>query len=256
MQNYIFDVGAYNGIDGLALAINNKKSKICAFEANPALIKIIYKLKKKLEKRLGIKINNYKIYNYAVSNKNKISNFYIAKNPTVSSLKHFSNNIDKTWPGFRDAHCQVVKKIKIRTITLDKFCKSNRIKNIQYLHIDTQGNDLNVLKGLKSYISNIQEGVLETPVSKKVSLYKNNHTLSEVKNFLKKNDFIIKKIEFVDEILKNEANVFFSKKKLLLHKVNTNYKPRYFYRVLDNRTYLKDDIQDFFKKIYNQIFNR
>ena len=47
LKNHIFDIGAYNGIDGLALAINNKKSMIHAFEANPFLIKTIYKLKKK-----------------------------------------------------------------------------------------------------------------------------------------------------------------------------------------------------------------
>lgn len=48
-KNHIFDIGAYNGIDGLALAINNKKSMIHAFEANPFLIKTIYKLKKNLK---------------------------------------------------------------------------------------------------------------------------------------------------------------------------------------------------------------
>ena len=37
----IFDVGAYDGIDGLALAIKNPNFFIYAFEANPSLIERI-----------------------------------------------------------------------------------------------------------------------------------------------------------------------------------------------------------------------
>ena len=78
--------------------------------------------------------------------------FNIAKNPTVSSLNNFSNNIDKSWPVTKEAHCTVIKKIKVRGITLEKYCKKNKIKKINYLHIDTQGSDLKVLKGLKELI--------------------------------------------------------------------------------------------------------
>ena len=74
----IFDVGAYNGIDGLALAEKNPDTLVNAFEANKDLIKVIVKLKKKIEYRIGRKIQNYKIHNIAVSNKSKVSYFYIA----------------------------------------------------------------------------------------------------------------------------------------------------------------------------------
>ena len=43
----IFDVGAFNGIDGLGLAIKNPDSMVYAFEANPEMIKTIILLKKK-----------------------------------------------------------------------------------------------------------------------------------------------------------------------------------------------------------------
>lgn len=175
------------------------------------------------------------------------------KNPTVSSLNKFSKNIDEAYPGYREAHCHVIKKIKIKTITLNKFCKFNKINNIQYLHIDTQGNDLKILKGLRNYISNVQEGVLEAAISKKKSLYKNNHTLFEVKKFLNQNNFLIKKISFVDK-LNNEVNIFFQKKTFIKNKAKSNYNHRYFQRVLDNRTYLKDDIKDFLKRYIRKIF--
>ena len=63
-------------------------------------------------------------------------------NPLIDKFSFFSKNIDKTWPGYREAHCTIVKKIKVKGITLDKYCKDNGIENINYLHIDTQGNDL------------------------------------------------------------------------------------------------------------------
>lgn len=105
------------------------------------------------------------------------------KNPTVSSLNKFSKNIDEAYPGYREAHCHVIKKIKIKTITLNKFCKFNKINNIQYLHIDTQGNDLKILKGLRNYISNVQEGVLEAAISKKKVYIKIIIHCLKLKNF-------------------------------------------------------------------------
>ena len=112
-NNNIFDVGAFNGLDGLALALQNPKYTVHAFEANPFLIKEVKRNKKKLETYFKKKINNYIINEYAVTNENRNYTFNIAKNPTVSSLNNFSNNIDKSWPGYKEAHCTVIKKIKV-----------------------------------------------------------------------------------------------------------------------------------------------
>ena len=105
----IFDIGAYDGIDGLALAIENPKFKVYAFEANPDLVEKIKINKLKIEKRIGRKILNYKISNKAVSNKNKEGDFLISKNPTGSSLKKFSQNLDETWPSMDDKYTLKLK---------------------------------------------------------------------------------------------------------------------------------------------------
>ena len=47
IKNNIFDVGAFNGLDGLILALKNQKVIVHAFEANPHLIKVIQNNKKK-----------------------------------------------------------------------------------------------------------------------------------------------------------------------------------------------------------------
>ena len=48
-DHHIFDVGAFNGLDGIALALQNQKVMIHAFEANPSMIKTIKSNKKKIE---------------------------------------------------------------------------------------------------------------------------------------------------------------------------------------------------------------
>ena len=244
-ENTIFDVGAFNGLDGLILALKNPTIMVHAFEANPDLINEIKNNKKKIEEYKNIEIKNYKLNNLAVSDKNGMSIFNIARNPTVSSLNNFSKDIDKTWPGYKEAHCTVLKRIKIKTITLEDYCNENKIKKINYLHIDTQGNDLRVLRGLRNKINLVCRGVLEAAINKKKSLYEKNHTIDEVKEFLRKNSFKILKIENVDENITYEKNVYFlNNKQRDNKKLNTNYNLRYFNRIISNKLSYKDRIID------------
>ena len=46
---------------------------------------------------------------------------------------------------------QNIEKVNISTV--DEFCKANEIKHISYLKIDTEGGDLNVLKGAENCLS-------------------------------------------------------------------------------------------------------
>ena len=233
-KNNIFDVGAYDGLDGLILAIKNPNIMVHAFEANPDLIKVIKNNKNEIEKYKKIEIKNYRVNNNAVSDENSSQIFNIAKNPAVSSLNEFSKNIDKTWPGYREAHCTVIKKIEVEGITLEKYCIDNEIKKINYLHIDTQGSDLKVLKGLKNKLDIVDQGVLEAAVSNDTSLYETNHTIDQTKKFLELNNFEISKVENLDKNIDKE-NI------------------RYYKRLINNRLSLKDKFID---KLKNLLFIR
>ena len=48
-KEHIFDIGAFNGLDGLILALKNSNMLVHIFEANPEMIKIIKKTKRKLK---------------------------------------------------------------------------------------------------------------------------------------------------------------------------------------------------------------
>jgi len=242
-NEHIFDIGAFNGLDGIILALKNKEMMVHAFEANPELIKTIKDNKKKIEEYKKIKIKNYRINNYAITNTNKVLQFNIAKNPTVSSLHQFSKNLDKYWPDYKEPHCTFIKKTKVKGITLEKYCKDNNINKINYIHIDAQGNDLKVLKGLKKKINIIDRGVLEAAVNKKKSLYQNSHTINEVQKFLRKKNFKISKIEPAEKNITNEKNIFFYNKSMhSKNLIKTNYNLSHFERIISNTTYFLDNL--------------
>ena len=103
-----------------------------------------------------------------------------------SSLYEFSDNISELWPGrpdFAKTH-----EYYVPTITLYDFCKLFKIENIDFLWIDTQGNDFNVLLSLGDKINCVKQGKCE--VADKVELYKNTNNLKEsVKLWLESKGF-------------------------------------------------------------------
>ena len=52
----IFDIGAFDGLDGLMLSMLNKDKIVFAFEANPNLKKKIFTNKKKMKHILNLKL--------------------------------------------------------------------------------------------------------------------------------------------------------------------------------------------------------
>ena len=139
----------------------------------------------------------------------------------------------------------------MKAITLEKYCNDQEIRKINYLHIDTQGSDLDVLKGLKNKLNIVDQGVLEATTNENTSLYESNHTINDVKNFLQLNNFEISKIENVDKNIDKEKNIYFNKKNLDSDcKINKKYNIRYYNRLINNRLVLKDKILDRLKDLF------
>ncbi len=194
-----FDVGAELGIDSLPFARHNPDSIVYAFEPNPYMVKHL--------KKESADLSNYIIIPKAVSNYNGISNFNINKfGPQgVSSLLEYSEKARANWRGFA---INVDERIDVEVITLDSFIQENNIKKIDFFHCDTQGSDLNVLKGLGDYIHIIEEGQVEAAI-KPESLYVNQNTYQETFRFLVDKGFEI--LGMKAEGSQRECNVHFRK---------------------------------------------
>lgn len=195
----IFDVGANTG-SNTAHFKNDKNNTVYVFEPTPYLIETY------LNK---LKDDNYIIIDKAVSDFNGESEFNIAGQSDwgCSSLNTFEDNLSSTWPGRQDF--KITEKIKVQVIRLDSFIKENNIISVDYLHCDTQGNDLKVLNSFGKEIHILKGGVVEG--FKQNPLYKNiDNSVENIVDFLQKNNFKITKIEDND-CFSNECNIFFQR---------------------------------------------
>ena len=151
----------------------------------------------------------YHVFEHAISDFNGEADFHMVKDDTgAASLNDFSDNLWETWPGRTDFVVRGSKKVEVYRLDtwLQKFAPE--ITVIEHLHIDAQGSDLAVLKGLGEKISMVQSGVVEVPQEDKLRLYKGQHTKQDALDFLEQNGFVVDKV--TSQV--NEDNLFFVRK--------------------------------------------
>ena len=156
-ENFIiFDIGCFRG----NFSINLKKkisidSNFYLFDANPEL-----------------KIKNFKYENIAISDKVGTSKFNLNTffPSSGSSLKDIIKN-DVIWNITRRLFSfnllKTFKTIEVETTTIDNICFKNNINEIDVLKIDTEGSELNVLKGASTMLKNTKIILVEILDEKK-----------------------------------------------------------------------------------------
>jgi len=183
MKKILFDVGANNGSQWYnTLAADQNNTFVFMFEPTPYLCDVI------TEKYSHLK--NWTLIQKAVSDYEGISQFNIAGHADwgCSSLMTFREERVHTWPSDR-TDLNFTDSIDVEVITLESFLKNNpEITHIDYLHVDAQGSDLNVLKGLGSYINIVAAGTIEAAFN--APLYDNSPTHTECIDWLKEKGFV------------------------------------------------------------------
>ena len=187
--NYIFDVGSHKG-ESIDYFIELKNLKIIySFEPQNDIFLI---LKNKYKKNKKILLNKI-----ALSNKENYKNFYINDLSSTSTFSKLDKN--SLWLRIKNKIINkknsVIKKIKIKTTTIDIFVKQKKIKKIDLLKIDTEGHELEILNGANKTIQDgkIRYILIEIHYSK---MYK-NYSKKKIEIFLKKNNFhLIKTFKF------------------------------------------------------------
>ena len=200
--NYIFDVGSHRGesIDYFIKLKNLKK--IQSFEPQKDIFLV---LKKKYKNNNKVILNQI-----ALSQNENYKDFYINN---LSSTSTFSRlNKKSLWLKIKNKILNkknpIINKIKIRSLTIDKFIKQKKIKKIDLLKIDTEGHELEVLKGALKTIKEhkVKFILIELHFSK---MYQ-NYSKKKIESFLAKNNFFLLKkfkfpfLTFVDNLYKFE----------------------------------------------------
>lgn len=145
----LFDVGANHGYYTLLLAKNFPKGEIHAFEPGKTTFEIY---KKNISEKLS-SMKNIKFNNFGMSDKAGEATLYY-DNPGSGLASVYKRELDYL-------NIDYSKSESIILNTIDNYCIENNISDIDFLKMDVEGNELNVLKGAKDMlnagkISNIQ----------------------------------------------------------------------------------------------------
>lgn len=138
-----FDVGANIGDYTIAINKNIPHARIFSFE--PVLITF-----EQLAKNVGSKAH---LYNIGLGDTPGKGLMFNSANETISEVATM----------YKDALVEVFKNInEIESVefdidTIDNFCSANNIRNIDFLKIDVEGNELAVLQGASKMLAN--EGI-------------------------------------------------------------------------------------------------
>ena len=159
-SNTVFDIGSYTGVYSLVAAKSNNKLKVSAFEPNPDLFSA-------LEKNLKInRIINVKSEQVALD-----------KQPGEAYL--YLNHDIHTSIGSLIQSSTSGKKILVKKTTLDIYCESYSINNIDLIKIDVEGFETNILQGGLSIIKKSSPIILMESLTQE-TLEKQFELLSEL----------------------------------------------------------------------------
>lgn len=163
IENF-FEVGANYCQDSLYVNkyYNVFEKNIYCFEPNPDIFKTI-------------KNNSFNTYDFALSDKAgsvlfNITNTNEENNSGISSLK-----INKT------AGVKLKRQVTVRTETLKSFMSKNNIKSIDFLKIDAEGNDYEVILGIGNKIKDIKIIQIETARKK---IFEGEKTFDELNRYM------------------------------------------------------------------------
>ena len=187
----IFDVGSCDGKQFLRRCQTDPSTVVYAFEPEPESYQAV------LRNTAGLP--NFHAFQMAVSNVDGSRTFNVASVVGNHSFYEFVDRVNETWktpfaeqlpawvPDFEEK-----RTITVETTRLDTFIRRMRIPYVSYLHIDAQGEDLNVLESLGDEMSLVRAGVIEVCLK---PLYKGHFTKDEAIAFLITNGFVITRIE-------------------------------------------------------------
>lgn len=184
----IFDIGSCEGEDSIKYSRLFPSSQIYAIEALPSNIELLESNLKKYA------ISNVEIVPFALSDKKGIVNFHVSSgqpkekkesqdwnygNKSSSLLPPDKNLTMFPWLKFEDV-------INVESTTLYDVCCEKSISHIDFVHMDVQGAELQVLYGAKDLIKKIKVVWLEV---ESIALYKNQPLKQDIESFMHQHGF-------------------------------------------------------------------
>ena len=180
-----FDIGAHYGETINLFKKNLKVREFHCFEPSFDNFKRLKKNFNKQNDKFIVKLNNFALGEY-----NQILNLNYTKETSSSSINDFNFNSSYLKKKLSILNIKInnnyFKKEKISVKKLDDYFSENKLKKIDILKIDTEGYELSVLKGFSQNIHLISYIYFEHHFD---DMIKKNYNLSDIHNFLTRNNF-------------------------------------------------------------------
>ncbi|MCI5196119.1 MAG: FkbM family methyltransferase [Candidatus Electrothrix sp. AW5] len=173
----ILDIGANIGLHSLIWSFRfESRSEIYAFEPSKYTRDIL-----KRNIKINKKCSNIKVIPLAVSNCCGTTFFFDADDNAYSSLKNTERK-------------NIKEKYKVDTITIDKFVADNNMKKIDFLKVDVEGFETEVIEGAKKCLSKFTPDVF-------IEIYEGTNSNVDANVTIGK----LKKLGYIPYILKNKT---------------------------------------------------
>tara|TARA_Y100001970_G_C14128105_1_gene800139 strand:+ start:411 stop:1133 length:723 start_codon:yes stop_codon:yes gene_type:complete len=185
--NCIFDIGAHKGETIKFFLKNFEFEKIYSFEPIPETFEL---LKKNINLLSNFKKKKIVLENSAVGSaetKISIKQMVESSSSTIRDINQNSKYFNKKKKLLYFSKDDFFKKIDVNQITLNKYTKINSIEKIDFLKIDTEGYELDVLIGLENKIEKVRFILFEHHYH---DMIRKNYTFSDINYFLLKNNFM------------------------------------------------------------------
>ena len=197
----IIDVGARTGLeDNLLFLSQNIDTKILGFEPEPLEFE-----------RLSMNLHsNLTLLNTALYSSKKEITLYVTKDPGLSSIyKPKLDFLKEIETKKALGNYTVVKEIKVEANTLDDEVNSTEFKNADFIKIDTEGSEVDILKGSEKLLSQSLIGV-ESEMSY-IQLREEQPTFQDLIKLLHDHDFQI--FDTRNKFQKRESGQSYGKRK-------------------------------------------
>ena len=183
-----FDIGAHKGESINLFTKHFDIKNFYSFEASPINFKILLNkidVYKKKFNSLNLVIENYAIGSQI--KKVKLKQLNESSSSTIKDLNENSNYFKNKKILLQDSkNIDFFTEIKINQITLSDYLKKKNINFIDFIKIDTEGYEFEVLKGSKNILSNTKMILFEHHYD---DMIQKKYTFSDINDFLRLNKF-------------------------------------------------------------------
>jgi len=184
----LIDVGAHKGESIKLFSKNFVIKKIISFEASP--INFQYLKKKIKNNKLGYNNTEIVLENTALGAEDKIIEFNQFNESSSSTIKEIDKESNYYKRKFKLINFlnnkETYQKIKIKISKLKDYIEINNIKKIDFMKIDTEGYELEILLGLESKIKLVDIIMFEHHYD---NMIKKGYTFEDINKLLIKNNF-------------------------------------------------------------------